>query len=94
VNDTSAEIDELYRSMLLRRSGGCSMHAMAQALVRASVLEKDPLASPVVLRYPPMAFTEQRIAIMHQTLTRAPATSSEAGRANRRGEQTCHGMKP
>ena len=42
--------------MLLQRSGvdrlkmGCAMHAAAQALVRASVLEKDPLASPTALR--------------------------------------------
>lgn len=42
--------------MLLQRSGeerlkmGCSMHATAQTLIRASVLEKDPLASPAALR--------------------------------------------
>lgn len=29
---------------------GCSMHATAQALIRASTLEKDPLASPATLR--------------------------------------------
>jgi hypothetical protein len=29
---------------------GCSMHATAQALVKASVLENDPLASPAALR--------------------------------------------
>ena len=29
---------------------GCSMHATAQALVRASVLAKKPLASPAELR--------------------------------------------
>lgn len=42
--------------MLLQRSGeerlkmGCSMHAMAQALVRASTLQKYPSASPATLR--------------------------------------------
>jgi len=56
MNDTAPEIDHRFRAMLLERSGeerlkmGCSMHATAQALVKASVLEKDPLASPVVLR--------------------------------------------
>ncbi len=29
---------------------GCSMHATAQALVRASVLEEDPQASPAAIR--------------------------------------------
>ena len=56
MNDTTPEIERKYREMLLQRSGedrlkvGCSMHATAQTLVRASVLEKDPLASPAALR--------------------------------------------
>ncbi|MFQ5802012.1 MAG: hypothetical protein ACE5JQ_03830 [Candidatus Methylomirabilales bacterium] len=56
MNDTSPEIERKFQQMLLQRSGeerlkmGCSMHATAQALVRASVLEKDPSASPVALR--------------------------------------------
>ncbi len=56
MNDTPAEVERRYRELLLQRSGedrlrmGCSMHATAQALVRASVLEKDPLASPATLR--------------------------------------------
>ncbi len=56
MTDTSPEVAAKYRDMLLGRSGGerlrmgCSMHATAQALVRASVLAKDPLASPVDLR--------------------------------------------
>ena len=29
---------------------GCSMHATAQALVRASTLEREPSASPATLR--------------------------------------------
>ena len=42
--------------MLLKRSGvervkmGCSMHATAQTLVRASILQADPAASPAALR--------------------------------------------
>ena len=56
MNDTDSEIEQKFLAMLLERSGeerlkmGCSMHATAQALVKASVLEKDPLASPAALR--------------------------------------------
>jgi hypothetical protein len=56
MRDTSPEMEQRYRVMLLQRSGverlkmGCSMHATAQALVRASILEKDPQASPGALR--------------------------------------------
>lgn len=56
MNDTPSEIERRFLAMLLRRSGeerlkmGCSMHATAQALVKASVLEKDPQASPATLR--------------------------------------------
>lgn len=56
MKDTSPEIERMYREMLLQRSGeerlkmGCSMHATARALVMASVLEKDPQASPATLR--------------------------------------------
>jgi len=56
MNDTSPEVGRAFREMLLQRSGeerlkmGCSMHATARALVRASVLEKDPNASPATLR--------------------------------------------
>jgi hypothetical protein len=47
---------ERYRAMLLARSPeerlrmGCSMSATARALVRASVLARDPHASPAALR--------------------------------------------
>lgn len=56
MNDTSPMVERRFRELLLRRSGeerlkmGCSMHATAQALVRASVLEKDPMASPATVR--------------------------------------------
>lgn len=56
MSDTSPETERKFRDMLLQRSGeerlkmGCSMHAAAQALVRASVLQKDPLALPVTVR--------------------------------------------
>ena len=52
MKDTSDTIARKYRDMLLKRSGeerlkmGCSMHATAQALVRASALHADPSASP------------------------------------------------
>ncbi len=56
MNDTVPAIERKFRELLLQRSAeerlrmGCSMHATAQAMVRASVLEKDPLASPAALR--------------------------------------------
>ena len=56
MNDTSPEVERQYRALLLQRSGeerlkmGFSMHAMAQALVRASVLEQEPQASPATIR--------------------------------------------
>jgi hypothetical protein len=46
----------MYREMLLQRSGadrlkmGCSMFATARALVVASLLERDPSASPAAVR--------------------------------------------
>lgn len=45
IGDTLPEVARRYRELLLRRSGeerlkmGCSMHATAKALVRASILE-------------------------------------------------------
>lgn len=56
MTDTPAEIDQRFAAMLMERSGeerlkmGCSMHATAQALVKASVLREDPVASPATLR--------------------------------------------
>jgi hypothetical protein len=56
VNDTPLEVTERYRAMLLARSPeerlkmGCSMGATARALVRASVLARDPGATPAALR--------------------------------------------
>jgi hypothetical protein len=56
MKDTSDALESKYRDMLLERSGeervkmGCSMHATAQALVRASILQADPAASPAALR--------------------------------------------
>lgn len=56
MNDTSPEMERKYREMLLQRSGaerlkmGCSMFATARTLVVASVLEKEPSASPATVR--------------------------------------------
>ena len=56
MTDTSPEVMDRYRAMLLARSGeerlkmGCSMSATARALIRASVLAKDPQASPGTVR--------------------------------------------
>ncbi len=54
--DTRPAVARTYRDLLLRRSGedrlkmGCSMHATAQSLARASVLAGDPLVSPAAVR--------------------------------------------
>jgi hypothetical protein len=56
VTDTPPEVMQRYRAMLLARSPeerlkmGCSMGATARALVRASILARDPNASPAELR--------------------------------------------
>ena len=56
MKDTPPAIERKFRQMLMERPGvervkiGCSMHGTAQALVRASVLQADPAASPAALR--------------------------------------------
>jgi hypothetical protein len=56
MRDTSPEVEERFRAMLLARSGedrlkmGCSMHAFAQQIVRASVLAKTPQTTETDLR--------------------------------------------
>jgi len=56
MNDTTPEMDERYRAMLLQRSGeerlimGCAMHETARALVVASLLEQNPQAGTADLR--------------------------------------------
>jgi hypothetical protein len=56
MRDTSPADERRFRDLLLQRSGeerlkmGCSMHSTARALVRASVLEKNPSASRAAIR--------------------------------------------
>ncbi|MDA0738858.1 MAG: hypothetical protein O2999_04445 [Nitrospirae bacterium] len=56
MNDTSPEMEQRFRDLILARSGedrlimGCSMHATAQAIVNASLKDKMPHATPVDLR--------------------------------------------
>jgi hypothetical protein len=56
MKDTSDAMERKYRDRLLKRSGedrlkmGCSMHATAQALVRAAALEAEPSVSSSSLR--------------------------------------------
>ena len=56
MTDTRPEVARRYRELLLARSGeerlriGCSMHATARALVRASVVARNPLASAAAVR--------------------------------------------
>jgi hypothetical protein len=52
MTDTASDVEKRYRDRLLTCTGetrlrmGASMHASAQALVRASILAHDPQASP------------------------------------------------
>jgi hypothetical protein len=56
MNDTSPDVERKVRHLLLQRSGaerlkmGCSMFSTARVFVLASILEKDPLASPARIR--------------------------------------------
>ena len=56
MNDTPPAIERRFRRMLLERSGeerlkmGCSMHATARALAKASLLEKNPGSHPAELK--------------------------------------------
>ena len=56
MRDTPPDVDARYRRMLLERSGedrlrmGFSMYATARALVVASILAKEPEASPERIR--------------------------------------------
>ena len=56
MKDTSEAIENKYYKMLMARSGeerlkmGCSMHAAAKAMVRASILAANPSATPTEIR--------------------------------------------
>jgi len=56
MRDTPPDVEQMYRDMLLQRSGaerlkmGCSMLSTARALALASMRERDPRASPASLR--------------------------------------------
>ena len=56
MKDTPPVIERKFCQMLMKRSGeerlkmGCSMHATAQALVRAAILQRHPNVYPSVLK--------------------------------------------
>ncbi len=56
VSDTSPEIDECYRAMLMQRTGeerlimGCAMWDTDRAFVEASIREHDPQATVEAIR--------------------------------------------
>lgn len=56
MTDTPPAIQAKYRALLLARPGearlrmGASMYATARALVLASILERDPAATPAAIR--------------------------------------------
>lgn len=56
VNDTSSEIEERYRTMLMQRTGeerlimGCGMWETSRALVEASIRAQHPNATTEMIR--------------------------------------------
>jgi len=56
MNDTSTDMDQRYRAMLMQRTGeerlimGCAMRDTARAIVEASIREHDPQATVEVIR--------------------------------------------
>ncbi|MDP3089122.1 MAG: hypothetical protein Q8N04_00435 [Nitrospira sp.] len=56
MNDTSTDMDQRYRAMLMQRTGeerlvmGCAMRDTARALVEASLRERDPQATVEAIR--------------------------------------------
>jgi hypothetical protein len=56
MNDTSTEMDQRYRAMLMQRTGeerlimGCAMRDTARAIVEASLRERDPQATVETIR--------------------------------------------
>jgi hypothetical protein len=56
MNDTSTEMDQRYRAMLMQRTGeerlvmGCAMRDTARSLVEASLRERDPQATVEAIR--------------------------------------------
>ena len=56
MNDTSADMEERYRALLMQRTGeerlkmGCAMRDTARAFVKASLREKDPEATVAAIR--------------------------------------------
>lgn len=56
MNDTSVDMAERYRALLMRRTGeerlimGCAMRDTARAFVEASLRERDPQATEATIR--------------------------------------------
>jgi hypothetical protein len=56
VKDTPEEVERKFRKMIAQRSGeerlmmGCSMHATARALVKASIMQQHPKARPAEIK--------------------------------------------
>ena len=96
MKDTSDALESKYRDMLLERSGvervkmGCSMHATAQALAKASLSQQHPGAHPVELKrllflhfYSPDFEPEQR-----KRIASALAKSGRHSEAQEPGKRT------
>jgi hypothetical protein len=91
MKDTPPVIERKFRQMLMKRSGeerlkmGCSMHATAQALAKASISQQHPGARPAELK---------RLLFLHfysadfepKERNRIASALAERGRANSEGE--------
>ena len=98
MKDTSPAIERKFRQMLMKRSGedrlkmGCSMHATAQALAKASISQQHPGAHPAELKrllflhfYSPDFEPEQRKRIAAAlSKTSRPAGVLEPGKSTTR----------
>jgi hypothetical protein len=94
VKDTLDKIERKFHDMLLARSGeerlkmGCSMHATARALVKASIPQRDPVAvnRELFLRFYGDDFEpEQREKIL-LALQKAAENNRKPERKGKKGE--------
>ena len=93
MRDTSPEMEERYRAMLMARSReerlkmGDSMYATARALVIASITERDPSISPAALRQAVFLrfYGHEFDAATRERILRRLAEPEAAGEAEERG---------
>ncbi|MGH7828196.1 MAG: hypothetical protein ACREQ7_23830 [Candidatus Binatia bacterium] len=90
MKDTPESIEHKFHTMLMARSGeerlkmGCSMHATARALVKASIAEGDPIAvkQALFLRFYGEEFEPQSRNRILGALRKAAGTGKSRAMAN------------